>query len=174
MTTKRTKPVTIQPIKDLTEANDALAEIASVKRRLSEIDIDMNEAIDHVKASADQLAAPHQLRLKELENGLTAFAERNQSKLFSKKKSVEVAFGTIGYRKSTEVKPKPKFKWSVILENIKKYGFTTAIRTKEEPNKDELHSWPLERLDLIGARLVTKEAFWYEINESEVARQSKA
>lgn len=170
----RTKPKQIEHIKDLKAADTALGEIAGIKRRLAEIDQELNDGIDLLKAEAAAKAHPIQERLTGLENGLLAYAEFNQAELFAKKKSVELTFGSLGYRKSTEVKPKPKFTWKLVLEKLKELSFSSAIRTKEEPNKEELRGWPEERLDLVGVRKVPRETFWYETKEEEVAGKAAA
>lgn len=165
----KTKPKNFYPIKDLAAANAALAEIASLKRSTADIETNMNDEIDKIKIGSEAKAAPLQTRLMALENGLLAYAEFNKDELFKNKRSKELDFGSLGYRKSREVKPKPKHTWKMILGTLKEMKFKAAIRTKESINKDELHQWPDERLELIGARRVKKDTFWYEIDEQKIA-----
>jgi hypothetical protein len=49
-----------------------------------------------------------------------------------------------------------------------------AIGTKEEINKEEMSGWPAERLDLVGARRVEKDQFWYEVNCDNIADKTAA
>jgi len=168
----RRKPKNLYPVKDLPAANTAMAMIAELKRKITAIEAQMNEDIDKVKLEAKALAAPLHIRLSEIENGLLAFAEYNKDDLFKSKRSVEIECGSLGYRRSKEVAPKPKKTWKMILKTIKEMGFKDAIRTKESVNKDELHGWPDERLDVIGARRVQKDTFWYEVNEQKLAEDA--
>lgn len=164
----RSKPKTLYPVKDLKAANTCLGEIAQIKRAIAEINGTMNERIDQLKAEAEAQAAPMQARLNAMESGLLAFAEYNKADLFQDKRSCELDFGLLGYRKSSEIRPKAKHTLAMILGRIKELGFGAAIRVKEEVNKDELHTWTDERLDLVGARRVEKDTFWYECKEEEI------
>ena len=170
----RSKPQTMYPVKDLKAANACLGEIARIKRNLAEINTTMNEQIDALKKDAEAKAAPMQARLSAMESGLLAFAEYNKADLFQDKRSCELDFGLLGYRKSSEIRPKAKHTLAMILGRLKELGFTQAIRSKEEVNKDELHTWPDERLDLVGARRVEKDTFWYETKAEEITNKEAA
>lgn len=164
----RRKPKTLYPVKDLKAANTTMAEIGALKRRIAEFEAMMNEEIDRIKAGAEAEVAPLMQQVKEMEAGLTAFAEYNKNELFAKKRSVELDFGTLGYRRSKEIRPKPKHTLAMVLHRLKELGFNMAIRNKASVNKEELHGWPDERLDLVGARRVEKDEFWFEINEQKI------
>lgn len=166
---KRVAHADMVPVKDLDQANVTLGEIARLKRRLNEIENGMNEEIDAVKARAEREAEPLLKRLKALENGLLAFAEFNRDELFQKRKSVELTYGMIGYRKSTQVKTMPKVKWADVIEKLEELGLTEAIRIKKSPDKDVMRGWSDERLALVGARKVSQDTFWYETKEEEVS-----
>ncbi len=131
----------------------------------------MNDEIDRIKALTEAETAPLITRLNSLENGLMAYAEFNYDTLFAEKKTREYDFGRLGYRISTEIRPQPKTTVAQVLGKVKELGFTQAIRIKESLNKDELHAWPTERLDLVGARRMVKDTFWYEIKEEEINAQ---
>jgi phage host-nuclease inhibitor protein Gam len=170
----RSKPDTIRPIGDLVQANAALAEIASIKRDLSAIEAEMNAAIDRIKAEADAGAAPLQERIKSIEGGLQAYAAFHKKVLFADRRSKELDHGTIGFRKSNQIKTKTKVTWQMVLARLKELKFNSAIRTKEDVNKEELQGWPDERLELVGARRVNKDQFWYEVNEEKIADKAQA
>jgi len=165
----RIKPKNLYPVKDLAAANAAMAEIAVIKRSITELESAMNTGIDRIKAEAEVKAAPLQTRLASIEGGLLAFAEHNKDELFKTKRSRELDFGSLGYRRSKEIRPQPKKTWKMVLGTIKRLGFTMAVRNKESVNKEELHTWPDSRLDLIGCRRMIKDAFWYEIDEEKIA-----
>ena len=165
----RIKPKNLYPVKDLTAANAAMAQIAVIKRSIAELEGTMNDSIDRIKAEAEMVAMPLQAKLASIEGGLLAFAEHNKGDLFKTKRSRDLDFGTLGYRRSKEIKPKPKTTWKMVLASIKEFKFKSAIRTKESVNKEELHSWPDERLDVIGCRRMNKDSFWYEIDEQKVS-----
>ncbi len=165
----RSKPKKVYPVNNLADANAALAEIGELKRTITLVETRMNEQIDRAKADADNEAAPLKIRIAEIEAGIAVFAESNKRGVFKTKRSHELDYGTIGFRKSSQIKPKPKTTWAMVLGLLRDMKFPTAIRTKEEVNKEELATWPAERLDLVGARRVEKDQFWYEIDESKIA-----
>jgi len=165
----RRKPKKIYPVNTLAEANSALAEIGRLERKITLIKTQLNETIDQAKANADAKAAPLHNRIAEIGAGLTAFGEMNKRSLFKSRRSRELDYGVIGFRKSSSIKPKPKTTWAMVLGRLKEMKFCTAIRTKEEVNKEELAAWPAERLDLVGARRVDADQFWYEVNEERIA-----
>jgi phage host-nuclease inhibitor protein Gam len=167
----RRKPKNLYPIKDLQAANQAMAEIKELKRGLERIEHELNDKIDRARAEAEANAAPLKTRMEALENGLLAFAEFNKDELFKDKRSVEVMHGALGYRKSSEVRPQPKFTWKMVLGKLKSLGIAEAIRTREDVNKDVLRQWPDERLELVGARRVRKDTFWYETREEDIEEQ---
>ncbi|MBF0370678.1 MAG: host-nuclease inhibitor Gam family protein [Magnetococcales bacterium] len=162
---KRIKPKSPVIVRDLEHANQVLGEIAHLKRNISAIETDMNQSIDRIKAAAEAFAAPRRSRLDALTAGLTAFAEYHKEGLFKKKRSVDLAFGHLGFRRSSEIKPKPRSKWALILNRIKELGYRDAIRIREDVNREALRDWPEERLAMVGARRMDKDLFWFELKE---------
>ncbi len=70
---------------------------------------------------------------------LQSFATENQSELFTKKKSLEMAHGTIGFRTGTpKLKTLKGFTWSSALQLAKKFLPADYIRQTEEIAKDKL------------------------------------
>lgn len=165
----RVKPNNLFPVKDLPAANAALAEIAVLKRHIERIEGEMNAQIDRLKAATEARAATHQTKLASIEGGLLAFAEHNKAELFAEKRSRELDFGALGYRRSKEVKPKSKHTWKMVLGRIKELHFSAAIRIDEAVNREVLHQWTDERLELVGAQRVEKDTFWYEIDKQKIA-----
>ena len=70
---------------------------------------------------------------------LQAFATENQAELFSKKKSLDMAHGTIGFRTGTpKLKTLKGFTWASALQLAKKFLPATYIRQTEDIAKDRL------------------------------------
>ena len=88
----------------------------------------------------------HQAELKRLTaerdssfEMLQAFATENQTELFSKKKSLDMAHGTIGFRTGTpKLKTLKGFTWASALELVKAFMPSSYIRKVEEIAKDKL------------------------------------
>lgn len=176
----RRKPGNIQPVTSLEAANGALAEIAGLRRELRLLEHELNRRIDQAKADAESRAAPLHAGLEAWENGLRAFAELHKENLFGEKRSTSLDYGVVGFRKSTEIKPAPGGTWRAVLGRLKEEGLSEALRLREDVNREELHKWPDNRLALVGARRLSKDVFWYELDEArlhppdDTARRSAA
>ena len=90
-------------IADRAQAEGALAEMASLDRKLAGIESAMQEVIDTAKATASQQANPLLARRKELADAIAVFAKLNRQELFAKAKSLDMGFGIIGFRASTRI-----------------------------------------------------------------------
>lgn len=132
----------------------------------------MNEEIDRAKASARATAEPLEARRKELAIALEAYATHNKAALFAKRKSLDLGFGVIGFRLSHKLKTLAKHTWGQVLEALKGYGFSEAIRVKEEVDKDVMRDWPAERLATVGVTRETSDEFYIEIKQEEVASKA--
>ena len=70
---------------------------------------------------------------------LQSFATENQAELFTKKKSLDMAHGTIGFRTGTpKLKTLKGFTWASALQLAKKFLPMTYIRQTEDIAKDKL------------------------------------
>jgi phage host-nuclease inhibitor protein Gam len=156
-------------INDVKQADEALAELAAIMREVGEIEAAMNAIIDGAKDAAAKKSQPMQDRRKELEAALATFGNLRKPELFKDKKSLELNFGIIGFRKSTSLRTKAKTTWAAVLERLKELGLTTGIRTKEEVDKDVLRAWPEERLEAVGVRRDERDEFYVEVKQEEVA-----
>lgn len=100
-----------------------------------------------IELKCAQIREKHQDRLSQLQvtqdeafDTLQAYATENQLELFSKKKSLEMVHGTIGFRTGTpKLKTLKGFTWTSALQLVKEFlpGF---VRTAEEIAKDRLLS----------------------------------
>ncbi len=163
----RRKPTAVV-IADLKEAEAALGELARLERDLAAVEAEMNEGIDRLKAEAAAKAQPLTARRKELESALATFGQLNKGELFSRRKSRELAFGTIGFRRATKLVTRPKLTLAIVLEKLKEYGFTDAIRTKESVDKDAMRDWPDERLEIVGMQRKVTDEFFIELKAEEI------
>ena len=168
---KRTKPQALV-IADQAQAEGVLAELAGIDRRLELAKAAMNETIDQAKAAARAEAEPLEARRKELAAALEAFATHHKAALFAKRKSLDLGFGVIGFRLATRLKTSARTTWGQVLEALKSYKFTEAIRIKEEVDKDAMKDWPDARLATVGVARETSDEFYIEIKQEEVGREA--
>ena len=159
-------------VADLAQADAALARLCEIKREMDLIDFDLNERIDLAKAEAAALAAPLMAERTMIQTALESFAVLKKDELTAKARSVDLAFGVIGFRRSKEVKPVGKSTWKAILAAIKRLGMKAGVRTKEEVDRQELLTWSAVDLEAVGAKVVEKDLFYLELKEEKVAEKA--
>lgn len=165
---KRIKPDPII-VSDIRQAEGYLAEMAALDRKLTGIANDMNTAIDAAKERASNESAPLLARRKALGEAIGTYSTLNKGELFKERKSLDLGFGVIGFRLSTQIMQAGRVTKEMTLEKLHEYGFTDGIRTKEEINKDAVAGWPEERLALVGLRRRVQDAFFIEIKAEDLA-----
>lgn len=163
----RIKP-TPHIVGNIPQAEAALAEIAALDRKLDSISNELNAEIDAAKDTANQKSAGLLGRRKDLADALATYATLNKSDLFRDKKSLELAFGIMGFRQSTQIAQVTRITQAMTLEKLHEYAFMDAIRTKEELNKDIVAGWPDERLELVGLKRRQLDTFFIEIKAENV------
>jgi phage host-nuclease inhibitor protein Gam len=161
----RYKP-SVGKIKTLDDANLTLKEIGLLEHQLAVIDGDANKEIASIKEKCAKQGAGLRSRIADLTALLGAYAEYNRDELFKDRKSLELSFGSFGYRKSTSISVKKS-----TLELLKKLGLARFIRVKEEPDKDAMADMDDEALAQVDAVRKVKDAFFCEANREEVNKE---
>lgn len=150
-------------------AEGTMAEVAAIDRKLKALKVTMNEEIDAAKEKAARISAPLEARKKELESGLAVFATLNRATLFPDGvKSLDLGFGTIGFRASTRIVQQSKITAAMTLERLHQFGFVEGIRTKEEINKEAMSDWTTEKLETVGLRRQKSDGFFVEVKEDKL------
>ena len=158
-------------ISDKSQVELALAEIASIDRKVSGIESEMQETIDKAKAVATQKTNPLLARRKELADAVGVFATLNRQELFSKTKSLDMGIGIIGFRASSNIVQIRGITKEMTLEKLRQYNLLDGIRIKEDLNKEAAAGWPDERLELVGLKRQIKDTFFIEINKDKVPQE---
>lgn len=147
-------------------ANAALREIGTLTIKLEAIDAKADQKIGKIKEDAAIEGEEYRDRIAEIDDAIALFCKVNKHKLFTDRKSIALSYGVIGFRLSTSIKIK-----RTTLELIKKLfpdRVKTAVRTKEEPNKEDLKEWKDEELAQVDAAKVVEDKPFYEVNREEV------
>lgn len=120
------------------QANDAFAQYAKADAQINKINADVELQCAKIREKrADELTRLCEEREKAFDT-LQAFATENQSELFTKKKSLEMAHGTIGFRTGTpKLKTLKGFTWASALKLLRMF-LPDYIRTTDEIAKDKL------------------------------------
>lgn len=169
MTSKRVKPeIKIPVIKSLEEADAILGRIAELGREVDMINIEMNAEIDEAKRNAESLAEPYKQEVSELNEALVRYATFNRDELFKKKKSLQLTFGSIGFRSSTSLKLLSKWTWKKVLQTLHDLSMNTCIRNKPEVDREALKILSEDKLKAVGCRIVQEDQFFYELSEQNL------
>lgn len=133
----RQKKTLIQGISQ-EQANEAFATYAKADAQIAKINADIELQCAKIREKrADELTRLGEERERSFDT-LQAYAVENQAELFSKKKSLDMAHGTIGFRTGTpKLKTLKGFTWAAALQMVKEY-LPNFIRTSEEIAKDKL------------------------------------
>lgn len=153
------KTTSVMKIRDLQQAEGAMAEYARLALTLKSLEVKESEAIIAIKARGEEERLPVQNRLAELEAGLKTFATMNRAAVFGDKQSVELTFGALEFRKSTKTVQIAGVSPADTLEKVKMLGFLEAVSIREKLNVEAMENWTDEKLALIGRRRVQRESF---------------
>lgn len=139
MTSARRKKVVPTEIPTHETANRAFAEYARLEASIRKAQAEMDIKITKIRDSyVDRLSALQAKRDEHFEV-LQAFGTGNPD-LFVKRKSMEFAFGIIGFRTGTpKLKTLKGFTWTAVL-SIVKDKLPEYVRTKEEVDKEGIIS----------------------------------
>lgn len=164
----RIKP-TATVFTDLKQVEGALAEMASIERKLTEIQGQMNEEIDAAKERADKASVSLTARHKELASAAKVYATLNQTELFKERKSIDLAFGVIGFQASTEIVQMPNISAETTLERLHSFKCTDAIKVKESILKTAMTGWTDEKLQSVGLKRKKKNVFYLEVKKEALS-----
>ena len=175
-------------IESLEQVNLALRDIGQAEKELALIDAKANEEISKLKEKALKEGEENRKFITETVAKIQSYAEYNKSELFKDTKSLELAFGKIGYRKSTKISVKKttldmlkklldgrKLELEKAESEEKRNAITvlitkiqSCIRVKEEPNKESLGLMDNAFLKTVGASRKITNDFFCEANIEEV------
>lgn len=153
----------------------AFAEYAAADARLAKINATMDEQITRIREKyADDVARLSETKDKNFEI-VQAFAIENRDALFAKKKSMDGAHGTFGFRTGTpKLKTLKGFTWGAVTNLLKEF-LPAYVRTSEEPAKDKLLAdrevpKTAEMFAKCGISIVQDETFFIELKKEETEK----
>jgi phage host-nuclease inhibitor protein Gam len=151
------------------DVNEVLRDIGETERILELIENNMQQQIDSYKLSAEQAARPHQDRLELLERQIARYAEEHRAD-FGKSKTMELNFGTVGFRKSSKIKlPKVGPLYAEIIRRLKERGMQDCInRPPAKVDRDALKKYDPAVIREVGAQLIEEDIFGYEVDREKL------
>lgn len=120
-------------------ADQAFAEYAKANARINKINAEIELQCAKIREKYQSELASLMKNREQAFDTLQAFATENQTELFSKKKSLDMVYGTIGFRTGTpKLKTLKGFTWASAVELVKSFLPSGYVRTNEEVAKDKL------------------------------------
>lgn len=162
MATKRQKKTVITGV-SRDAAEEAFASYAKADAQIekinAEIDLQCAKIREKYQQKLGELTCERECAFETLQ----AYATENQPELFSKKKSLDMAHGTIGFRTGTpKLKTLKGFTWASALTLVKKY-IPGYVRTSEEIAKDKLLAdRELEAVEFMESEITKKRIPMYD------------
>ena len=153
-------------------ANEAFAQYAKADAQIAKINADIELQCAKLRERyADRLTALDADRTQAFDV-LQAFAVENKAELFTKKKSLDMAHGTIGFRTGTpKLKTLKGFTWASALQLVREF-LPAFVRTTEEIAKDRLLAerdteGMFDAMAHCGITVVQDETFYVEPKSEE-------
>ena len=148
-------------------ADEAFATYAKADAQAAKITADIELQCAKIREKyASKLAELDNEKTKAFDT-LQSYATENQAELFTKKKSLDMAHGTIGFRTGTpKLKTLKGFTWASALQLVKEF-LPGYIRQTEEIAKDKLLADRdtedmMPQMNKCGIQVVQDETFYVE------------
>lgn len=161
----RFKPQTSK-LETLDDVNLAMRDIGLWQKELEAIDNDANKKIAEIKTKASKDGEELREKISGTVAKIQAFAEYNKDEYFKDRKSVELSFGSMGWRKSTSIHVK-----KTTLDLLKKLKMPDCIRLKQEPDKEAMAALDDETLASVDAVRKVKNDFFVEAKTEEINKE---
>lgn len=166
---KRVKKTVLTNISE-SQMNEALTAYAKADAQIVKINADLDVKFTKLRDEKADALAKLEIEKSEAFDLVQAFALENKETQFSKKKSLELSHGVIGFRIGTpKLKNKKGFTWAAVTNLLKEF-LPGYVRTVDEPAKDKLLAdrndeavAPL--LEKVGVEVVQDEAFYIELKK---------
>ena len=169
---KREKKIIISGVTRET-ADEALATYAMVDAQMAKIVADIElQCVKIREKYADKLAEFEEQKATTFDT-LQAYASENKGDLFTKKKSLDMVHGTIGFRTGTpKLKTLKGFTWASALQLVREF-LPSYIRTTEEITKDKLLAdrdveGMQDNMNRCGIQVIQDETFFVEPKKEEI------
>ena len=153
-------------------AESAFGQYAKADAQINKINAEIELACAKIREKhADSLYILAEERDQAYDT-LQAFATENQAELFTKKKSLDMTHGTIGFRTGTpKLKTLKGFTWASAVNLVKEF-LPSFIRTSEEVAKDKLladrdEEGMTEKMAKCGIQVVQDETFYVDPKKEE-------
>ena len=165
---KAVKRTAVSAPESIEEVARLISAIGRQQRFLAQIQADLNNEIERLKADALKKSQPRQQTIQELMERVYIFAESHRNELTDggKTKTVHLPTGDVFWRMTPP---------SCLIRNVenviaqcKALGLDNFIRVKEEPDKAAMLREPEVAAQIKGVKITQKEEFVVRPSEVEI------
>lgn len=155
-------------------ADEAFAQYAKADAQSTKITADIELQCAKIREKYAAKLAELEGQKEQAFDTLQAFAMENQAELFTRRKSLEMAHGVIGFRTGTpKLKTLKGFTWASALQLVKEF-LPGYLRQTEEIAKDKLladrgEEQMAEKFVKCGIQVVQNETFYVEPRKEDAA-----
>lgn len=158
-----TKAPIVTQLRSWEEVNEHLRAIGEIELEVEAINAELTRRVNELKAQADEQAQPLLARKKRLEGEVEEFVGAHVEELSGK--SRQLTFGKVGFRTVSSLVLRNVNR---MIEMLKARGMLDCISLKETVNKTALERYSDETLQAVGARRVSREQFYIEVDRERV------
>lgn len=164
------KPMAEPKLQSFEQVNQELAQMAELQRQIELEQAACNEQVDQMKTDSQDRIKPLIDDLKTRELLIKEYCEHHKD-AFDKVKTKKLTHGSVGFRLSSSVSiPDPLY----TIEQCRALGLNHCIRSKIDPDKDQIKQLDREQLNQIGASVKPKNTFGYELARVNPAATAEA
>jgi len=161
--TTRKKPTQTPQLETIEDVERVLKLIHTATGVVDKAEQKSQERINEIKEKTKAINKPLVDQIKQQESQVFNFLSANKKTLFAKTRSLKLATGTVGFRRSTKITTlTKKIKWADVLIELKVKNLKMAIRGKETVNKEELHRLDDDTLESVGCKRDLNDDPYYE------------
>lgn len=151
------------------EVDLAIKTIAAHERAVEAIVLKMNADIDAAKDTAKAASDPEIAKIAAISRQIEDYAEAHRADLKGKK-SLNLVFGQVGWRKSTVVGlPKDKEAYSELIDLLRRVGWhDCVIQAPPTISKDMIKAHDFAEAMKLGIAVKIKDDFWVETKRDDL------
>jgi phage host-nuclease inhibitor protein Gam len=153
----RTRIASEPVLKSWEDVDLHLKEIGEIDITITELETSMNKQISDIKLANELSAKPQQQRRKRLELEIKEFVDEHKGEI--KGKTRVLAFGSVGFRKSSKLVIQ---KVKDVIKLLKAKKMENCIKVKESINREVLGTYNDDVLESVGVTRKNGDEFWLE------------
>lgn len=159
------------------DVDGQLRKIGRLQLELDSLEVELDRALNTIRAAYGPRIASRVERRAELTKGLESMCRDKRTELLpAAQKSVALSFGTVGFRTGKDTIDF-RVKLEEVVKRLKEMRHSRLVRVREDPDKRAIMRALMagegtrENLAKAGIRLVKgAETWWCEVNREAVAQ----